>query len=190
MLKPTERKICRCCKERLDLDRFPVLEIIPDGHMHVCETCNTSPTFTPDRRSYVVDVDIDDINKKLLNVLRVESNTFLGKQKNGGGLDPKDAVTLIGYLKLLKDLRIIEKKDSGKLTDEELEALAGAEPPPPDPDEDPEVTASKKRAAAANAKSLAEVRAKRGGYHRSVDVNPETDPMKTHAGFGERNNAD
>lgn len=68
-------------------------------------------------------VNLDHVQKKLLNVLLRDTNALL-LESTRGKLNKDDAQSLNNYLKLIKDLKKVEDEDLNGLSDEELEKLA------------------------------------------------------------------
>jgi len=68
-------------------------------------------------------VNLDQVHKKLLTSLNREANNLL-RNSHKDKLNRDDAQSLIGYLKLIKDLRHIEKEKESELSDKELEEIS------------------------------------------------------------------
>jgi hypothetical protein len=68
-------------------------------------------------------INLDQIQKKLLNVLERETNQLLVLSVDGK-LDKDQSDDLNKYLKLLKELRKQEAEELSEMSEEELEKLA------------------------------------------------------------------
>lgn len=75
------------------------------------------------RRIRLKKVDLDNLNKKLLNVLSREINHLMQLSFNHK-LEKDDADALAKYVKLLKELQKDSTESNDNLTDEQLEKLA------------------------------------------------------------------
>lgn len=89
----------------------------------------TNPAQAPISRKIRVSrraraVDLAKLRKRLLTVLAREVD-FLMDQSAKHKLDKDDSIALTGYLKLLKELNKLDEDEGAKMTDEQLEKLAG-----------------------------------------------------------------
>lgn len=82
---------------------------------------------TEERRSRaglsLKNIKLDKLYKQLLNVVHRETMQLL-KVSRVGKLSPPEVVALNTYVRLVKELRKVEARDDGGVSDEELERIA------------------------------------------------------------------
>lgn len=74
----------------------------------------------------VMNVTLDHEKKRLLNVLHRETDKLLMYSKKGK-LNRDHSTALVAYLRLVKDMEQLDRKNEAELTDEELAEMAAKE---------------------------------------------------------------
>lgn len=79
-------------------------------------------------------VDIEEINKKLLNVLKHDTDHLVA-QVASDKLNNADSQALVNYLKVVKYLQKEQAEESENLTDDELKEIANSDQPSVSPED-------------------------------------------------------